>query len=174
LDGENTTMYRDHIHARSLDSGHHPSRSWVKQLHSQICQDIPEGYRISGENMFAKHSIHYHNLKSFFYIFGMWNKKNALVSWDETIEWAQLLSLPTPRILYRGVFDEELIKNLYTPTLEGDECEGYVLRYEGEISMRDFSRMVLKYVRKGHIQTNQHWANTYTVKNELSSPDEHK
>jgi hypothetical protein len=30
LDGENTTLYADHVHARSVDSAHHPSRSWVK------------------------------------------------------------------------------------------------------------------------------------------------
>ena len=29
MDGENTTMYVDHIHARSLDSRHHPSRDWA-------------------------------------------------------------------------------------------------------------------------------------------------
>ena len=29
LDGENTSMYADHIHARSIDSRHHPSRDWV-------------------------------------------------------------------------------------------------------------------------------------------------
>jgi hypothetical protein len=32
MDGENTTMYRDHIHARSLDRRSHPSRDWVKQF----------------------------------------------------------------------------------------------------------------------------------------------
>ena len=33
LDGENTTMYHDHIHARSIDSANHPSRNWVRALH---------------------------------------------------------------------------------------------------------------------------------------------
>ena len=31
MDGENTTLYRDHMHARSIDSAFHESRSWVKQ-----------------------------------------------------------------------------------------------------------------------------------------------
>ena len=30
MDGENTTLYSDYLHARSLDSRHHPSRDWVK------------------------------------------------------------------------------------------------------------------------------------------------
>lgn len=38
LDGENTTLYRNYIHARSLDSRHHPSRAWVKALQASIGQ----------------------------------------------------------------------------------------------------------------------------------------
>ena len=41
LDGENTTLYSDHIHARSIDSKHHPSRNWVKVLHGNIKHEIP-------------------------------------------------------------------------------------------------------------------------------------
>lgn len=32
MDGENTTLYRDFVHARSIDSRFHPSRTWVKAL----------------------------------------------------------------------------------------------------------------------------------------------
>jgi hypothetical protein len=46
LDGENTTLYRDYLHSRSLDYRPHPSRDWVKRLHAQICADIPENFRI--------------------------------------------------------------------------------------------------------------------------------
>ena len=31
LDGENTSLYKEAIHARSLSSGHNPSRTWVKR-----------------------------------------------------------------------------------------------------------------------------------------------
>lgn len=50
LDGENTTLYRDGLHARSADSGHHPSRAWVKALHGRIGDAIPAGWRVCGEN----------------------------------------------------------------------------------------------------------------------------
>ena len=46
MDGENCSMYRDHTHARSLDSRHHPSRNWVKRLHASIAHEIPVGLRI--------------------------------------------------------------------------------------------------------------------------------
>ena len=36
LDGENTSLYRDYMHVRSLDSRPHPSQNWVRQLHASI------------------------------------------------------------------------------------------------------------------------------------------
>ncbi|KIF06359.1 kinase, partial [Streptomyces sp. RSD-27] len=59
LDGENTTLYPDGLHARSLDSGHHPSRTWVKGLQGRIGARIPAGRRICGENLYARHSLGY-------------------------------------------------------------------------------------------------------------------
>jgi hypothetical protein len=62
MDGENTTLYPDHLHARSLDSRHHPSRTWVKQWHQTLAHDIPQGWRICGENLYAQHSVSYTQL----------------------------------------------------------------------------------------------------------------
>ena len=44
MDGENTTLYRDHIHARSLDSKGGEDRAWVKQFWASIRGEIPEGW----------------------------------------------------------------------------------------------------------------------------------
>ncbi|MEO6049406.1 MAG: RNA ligase family protein [Candidatus Kapaibacterium sp.] len=57
LDSENTTMYSDYIHARSIDSDHHPSRDWVKKLHATMGYMIPEGWRVCGENLYAVHTL---------------------------------------------------------------------------------------------------------------------
>ena len=80
LDGENTTMYTDYIHARSLDSHHHPSRDWVKQLHGEIGYKIPVGWRVCGENMYARHSIVYYDLTTYFYGFSIWDETNTALS----------------------------------------------------------------------------------------------
>ena len=53
MDGENTTMYRDHIHSRSLDSKGGEDRAWVKQFWASIRGEIPEGWRICGENLWG-------------------------------------------------------------------------------------------------------------------------
>lgn len=82
MDGENTTMYPGFIHARSLDSKDHPSRHYVKTLHGGIKYLIPEGYRLCGENVYAKHSLLYSALPSYFMLFSVWNELNVCLSWD--------------------------------------------------------------------------------------------
>ncbi len=62
LDGENTALYHNCLHARSVDSKSHPSRDWIKQFHATIRHNIPEEFRICGENVYAKHSIFYDSL----------------------------------------------------------------------------------------------------------------
>src|SRR3972149_10844087 len=59
MDGENTTLYRDTLHARSLDSRDHISRHWLKNYWSGLRYAIPENMRICGEYLYAKHSIKY-------------------------------------------------------------------------------------------------------------------
>jgi hypothetical protein len=102
LDGEQTTLYSDHIHARSVDSADSSgTRDWVKNLWAQIRSDIPLGWRVCGENLYAKHSIGYENLESFFYVHSMWDESNRCISYEDTVEWADLLNLHVAPLLYR-------------------------------------------------------------------------
>jgi len=162
MDGENTTMSRDRIHARSVDSDAHDSQSWVRNLWSKIRWEIPEGYRFCGENMYATHSIFYDDLESYFFLFGVWDGQ-TLLSWDETEEWAALLELPTPKVLYRG---DSLTDALKAWNLDDEVSEGYVVRVAGEIPLRMFSRSVGKFVRQNHVRTLDHgwrFRNDYRV-----------
>lgn len=165
MDGENTTMYRDHIHARSIDSRHHPSRSWVKQLHQRIAHQIPEGWRLCGENMYARHSIGYDELPSFFMLFSIWTDENVTLSWEETLEWAQLLELETVPVMWQGAWDERAIRGL---SFDTDEVEGYVVRRADGFAYEDFSRNVAKWVRANHVQTEGHWMFAEVIPNGLA------
>jgi hypothetical protein len=156
MDGENTTMYRDHIHARSIDSGHHPSRSWVKNFWNGFRYDIPTGWRVCGENLYAKHSIGYSSLESFFLGFSVWDDRNNCLSWDDTKEWFSILGIKPVQELYRGMYDELVIKSLYKPNMY-DSSEGYVIRTENMFQYRDFRKCVGKFVRKNHVMTTKHW-----------------
>jgi hypothetical protein len=155
MDGENTTMYRDHIHARSLDSAYHPSRTWVNNLWGKINYLIPEEVRLCGENMFWVHSIVYTELPSYFLLFSVWSGDTCL-SWDETCSMATELGLDTVPVLYRGGWDEKLVKSLYGPE-KSNTSEGYVVRVASSFKYQDFSTNVAKFVREKHVQTDQHW-----------------
>lgn len=164
LDGENTTMYTDYIHARSLNSRPHPSREWVKKLHASLCYLIPEGWRLCGENLYARHSIGYDNLESYFYLFSIWNEQNICQDWLQTIEWAELLGLNIPREFYRGIWNEKFISQLPINT---DHCEGYVVRTLESFSYDSFDQHVAKWVRNCHVTTDQHWMNQEVIPNRL-------
>lgn len=156
MDGENTTMYSDHVHARSVDSGSHPSRTWVKNFWSGIAYDIPEGWRLCGENLYAEHSIPYHDLPSYFLGFGLWTDKNVCLSWGETIEWLTLIGIEPVPIIFDGEYDERAIRRLHE-SLDFDRDEGYVLRTWDGFSYGEFRRYVGKFVRPDHIRTSKHW-----------------
>lgn len=113
LDGENTTLYADGLHARSLDSAHHPSRGWVKALQGRIATRIPAGWRVCGENMFARHSIPYDRLEGYFYGFSVWDGERCL-GWDRTVVFLRGLGIPAAPVLWRGVFDARAEKALRT------------------------------------------------------------
>lgn len=156
MDGENTSMYRDHIHARSLTYEPHPSRSLVKALHAQIAYDIPPGWRLCGENVTAKHSIGYEDLPGPFMLFSVWDDRNVCLPWDETLEWAQLLDLPVVEPFFTGVFDQREIHSRFLARFV-DKHEGYVVRQDGPIPYSDFRNRVGKWVRPNHVQTHGHW-----------------
>ena len=90
-------------------------------------------------------------------MFSIWNQSNVCLSWDETIEWANLLGLKTVPILYQGIWNEKLVKDIHSSTFNGDPCEGYVIRAREEFTYRDFRRKVAKFVRSNHVQTHGHW-----------------
>lgn len=182
MDGENTSMYSDRVHARSVNSDAHPTRTWIRALHGKIAHEIPEGWRICGENLYAKHSILYDKLPSYFMIFSVWNDKNNCLSWEDTKEWAALLGLPTVPELYEGEYNEALIKDVLNgarvglmASLGSSDVEGYVVRVANSFHYRDFRNFAGKYVRKNHVQTSEHWMSQAVIPNKIilvvPSPD---
>ena len=164
-DGENSTLTNHTYHARSIDGRDHASRNWVKNFWGQVCGDIPDGYRICGENMYAKHSIAYDNLPSYFLGFSMWRGLTCL-SWDETMEYFELMGIVTPKIMYDGIWNEDMIRNFKIDT---ERQEGYVVRITDEFEYRDFRHVVGKWVRKGHIAPNaHHWFGQAIIPNKLA------
>lgn len=167
MDGENTSLYHSAYHARSLDSNSHPSQDYVRSYHASIKHLIPEEMRICGENLYAKHSIHYRNLSSFFLAFSVW-EDDLCLSWDDTLVYLDALGINSVPVLYRGIFDEDLVRN-FQNTMDLNIQEGYVVRTASSFRLDDFSRNVAKFVRTNHVTTEQHWKNQKIIPNLLQN-----
>lgn len=166
MDGENTSMTKYKIWARSLDSNNHPSRNWVKGLWGEIRHDIPDGWRICGENLYARHSIEYENLPSYFMVFSIWDGETCL-DWKTTIEWCSLLGLQTVPVLWSGIWNTDFIQTFHAQLNLSDQ-EGFVVRNAMSFQISDFQNNVVKWVRAGHVRTDKHWSNMPIVKNKLA------
>lgn len=164
MDGENTTLYSDYVHARSIDSRFHPSRTWVKALQAKIGYRIPIGWRICGENLYARHSIAYDALTSYFMAFSAWNDRNECLSWQESKLFFEQLGLETPKELYLGLWCEETIRNI---DLDIEHQEGYVVRIADRFHFNEFPQCVSKWVRTDHVVTDQHWMHAEVITNGL-------
>lgn len=170
LDGECTTLYPDgYMHARSLDSKSHESQAWVRALAGRIARDIPSTMRVCGENVFARHSIGYEALNSYFHVFGIF-EGNLSLSWDEVEAYSGMLGLQTVPVLYRGVWDEQAVKACYTGTSRyGGIQEGYVVRLARAITIDEYPVALAKFVRANHVQSGAaHWRSQAVVPNKLA------
>jgi hypothetical protein len=171
-DGENTSGYPDgYTHARSIDSKSNWTRDIVKKIFSVIHHDIPDGFRLCCENLYAKHSIYYPDgyLEGYLYLLSVWDNENYCLSYDDTLEYAELFDLPTPKELYRGPFDIEELKKV-AKNLNTSIEEGFVVRVTRKFHYDEFSECVAKYVREGHVQTDQHWLKNAIPNGALKQP----
>jgi len=178
IDGEGTTMTPARTYPRSPDGRYHPSRDWMKAYHARRARDIPPGWRISGEYAYARHSIVYardlgNALPSYFLGFGVWDETNSLLGWNQTIEIFDLLDIAPVPVLYDGPFDEKILAQI-AASLDPITQEGFVIRVADPIPYPSgrgdagrFFRSVAKWVRKGHVQTDQHWLLAPVIPNEL-------
>lgn len=165
LDGENSTLYRDYFHARSLDGNDHWTQNWLKNFHAGFKFDIPEGWRVCGENLFALHSIPYDSLSSYFFCFSIWNNRNRCLSWDDTLEWCDLLGIQHVPVLWEGKFDAEAIKAI---KLDTEKQEGYVVRVRRAFDYGEFSKCMAKFVRFNHVRGTVHnWKCGHIEQNKL-------
>ncbi len=167
MDGENTTIYPDgSFHARSLDSKHREYHSFLLKEIPNFSYQIPEGYRICGEYLYAKHSIYYEDLEDYFLVFSIWDEKNNCLSWEDTKIIAKELGLKTVPELFVGNFDIDKIKEIAKKTIEEGQ-EGIVVRTFDSYPYEEFNKNIAKVVRKGHVQTDTHWSYSQIIPNKL-------
>lgn len=155
MDGENTTIYKDYFHTRSIDSKHRDYHSWLLNYIKQFQYLIPDEYRICGEYLYAKHSIMYTNLDSYFLGFSVWNK-NECLSWDKTVKFCNGIGIKIVPVLYKGEYNSKKVIDIAEEIVKRGG-EGIVVRNVSSFKYEEFSHNIAKYVRENHVQTDEHW-----------------
>jgi hypothetical protein len=176
LDGENNCLSRYGVFARSHAS---PTVSaWTKEIRQRwelIRNDLGD-IEIFGENLYAIHSIEYRKLEHHYYVFAV-RMHDVWLSWEEVKFYAAMLDLPTvPQIeiestpIDRKLFEQKITNIVATTgafepvdTATGRLCtlEGIVSRNAAGFHRDDFAHNVFKWVRKGHVKTNEHWTRNW-------------
>lgn len=164
-DGSNLTYTRHHVFSRShAGPPGHPSFDLAKATHARIAHQLSEGLSLFCEYCYAVHSIEYRTLPDYSLVFGARDDDTGTWwDWDMVAAQARDVGLPTVPVLFRGVVGsarelEALTTELAAaPSLLGGQREGVVVRRAGEFPDAEFSRSLAKWVRKDHVQTDDHW-----------------
>jgi hypothetical protein len=175
VDGSNVCLTNEHCFARSHNSApKHPSFDLFKQIHSQIKHSIPENLFIYAEYAFARHSIAYTQLPSYLLIFNILDTQtDTWLSWDDVDLVVASLQLTTVPVLWRGVLGSERALQSKIEALAGqkefgvDEREGVVVRLAASFPKSEFGVSMGKWVRQGHVQTDEHWMHQAITRNRL-------
>lgn len=164
-DGSNLTYTRTAVYSRSHSGPPgHPSFHIAKATHAQIAHLLSEGLSVFCEYCYAVHSIAYGALPSYSLVFGVRDDvENVWWDWDMTTIQAESLGLPTVPLLFRGaVRSEDELRDLTVrlsnePSALGGAREGVVVRRAGQFKDAEFPKSLGKWVRKDHVQTDEHW-----------------
>lgn len=172
LDGENNCLSKYGVFARSHAA---PTVSpWTRALREKwnlLKNDLGD-YELFGENLYAVHSIRYPNIDQHYFVFGI-RENDQWLSWEETAFIAAFFDFPLVPVIAvldtlpsRNLFEEQLIECAGKPSVFGSvdvqtgkpcSMEGIVSRNANGYAVDDFQQNVLKYVRKGHVKTDEHW-----------------
>ncbi len=167
MDGENTTIHSSGTHARSPDSRYHPSRDWIKAFAAGISPQLKDDERIVGENLFARHSVTYDALPSYFMGFS-WIIGDHIQSWDDTLLRFEELGITPVTKLYRGPFTDTLFGSI-AEQLDLSKQEGFVARDVLGFNENQMPTRMGKYVRANHVQSETHWMKAELIPNKLAT-----
>ncbi len=178
-DGSNLTYTRRNVFSRSHSGPpSHPSFDLAKATHARIGHMLSEGLSLFCEYCYAVHSIEYAALPDYSLVFGARDDVSGTWwDWDMVTAQARDVGLPTVPVLFRGKVESAAELEALTsalakqPSVFGGEREGVVVRRAGEFSDAEFPRSLGKWVRKGHVQTDEHWLHQAIRPQRLARPD---
>lgn len=177
-DGSNLTYTRDHVFSRShARPPVHPSFDLAKATHAQIRSQLAPEQSLFCEYCYAVHSLEYEALPSYSLVFGVRDDaRKVWWEWAMVEAQAEALGLPTVPVVFRGAVSSERELRLLTddlahePSAFGGDREGVVVRVAAEFGDDAFPRSLAKWVRQGHVQTDEHWLHQEIRPQRLAAP----
>lgn len=132
------------------------------------------------ENMYATHSIEYLQLEHDAYVFAI-RQGQRWLSWEEVEYWSELLDFPTVPVIERDIDPMQrwgseaacqveiedicgrpsALGSIDYHTKEYCTLEGVVFRNQEEFHVNNFVQNVFKWVRPGHVKTDEHWTRNW-------------
>lgn len=176
LDGENNCLNAYGVFARSHAA---PTTSaWTRAMRERwnmLKKDLGD-YELFGENLYAVHSIEYPHIEDHYFVFGV-RELDRWLSWEETVFIASAFDFPVVPVLGqcsdfsdRQAYERSVLDLVELPGTFGSidvqtqkpcSMEGIVTRNINDYSVSDFMHNVFKYVRKGHVKTDEHWTRNW-------------
>lgn len=163
MEGINVTLNAQGIMYKSLFTVNHPSKDWIVNYWSILQPNIPHNINICGENCFAKTIIHYTSLPSYFMAFGVWSD-SICMSWDESVQLLKQLRVSHVKVLYDGIYDEDVLFKLCNKVKSG-----YVVRVADQFNGSEYSRNVAKFMHPQEKLTISEWTKIPVTPNILGS-----
>lgn len=165
LDGGNACLFGGEVYARS--TGQPSTAGWFAMVRKHHAwKTIGETHRFFyGEDLFGIHSIEYGPIHEdeTYRLFGILDRSDPInpfwLSWAETVVAAEEKGMKTVPVLFLGTFtsQKELTKwfesEIQKQSTLGGPREGFVICSVDRILPEEFPSLVMKYVRKGHVQT---------------------
>lgn len=169
LDGSNMCFTRHHIFARSHNgSPIHPSFDYAKYIYSMNRWALHLDSSYFFEYLYAVHSIRYTSLPSYLFLLGIrddrtmtWASHNDICAfWQDNFKEGGEIFLPPT--LFKGILESpeqiyDIARNT-TISAYGPEREGVVVRATKAFHQDNFQTHLAKWVRKNHVQTDEHWS----------------
>ena len=164
LDGGNTLLHEGKVYARSAST---PSEAkWMAMVKKHHAWKVrgPDVF-LYGEDIYGVHSIEYAPVQEdrTFYAFSLRGPDGAFASFAELETYAASKGIPVVPVLFRGRFASvghirAFMEDAHRePSALGGAREGVILRLARGFPSAEFAANVCKSVRKGHVQTDEHW-----------------
>lgn len=191
MDGSNAMLVRDYdepVRARNGKHADHESFDMLKHEYWErdVFDAIPEHIQVFGENMYAKHSIHYGcpfdgcngcedraaSVQDVFLVFGAYDTRYDLwLSWPEVFNLSREIGFemaPTVRtdVSFESIQDLKSLQTMADDLIESGH-EGIIVRSFYPFHYGQFDRLLGKYVRPNHVTTDDHWMHRPTIRNKV-------